>query len=343
MKILIDLYQTQHGGGLQFILNQLSSLLQIDQENQYYIIVSSKGVCEHIDSHPRVNTFLLKRSMYNYAIGINKVIREKRIDIVYSPNSIINPFIFHKSILVVQNVKNYPIDYKYNNLYERYKYLILQILTKKSERISLKNIYVSEYIKSLSYRNFQQKAIIIYHGIDTTKQKKPSKQNYVFTVSAADMSHKNIGLIKEACRAMNLPVKIAGKYENSENYEEYCGYVVGDELIELYRNAKMYISASTHESFGMTPMEAMRCGTPCIITDIPVYKEVYGEAALYFKPNDTEGLIKQIKRLMNDNELYMEMVNRGYEQIKKFSWEENAQELLKVFEEVAYPHKRRSS
>lgn len=74
---------------------------------------------------------------------------------------------------------------------------------------------------------------------------------------------------------------------------KWLGRVTDSELKEYYANAHAFIYPSIYEGFGIPPLEAMACGTPTIVSDIPPLQEVCGEASLYVSPLDVEDIAKK--------------------------------------------------
>ena len=80
--------------------------------------------------------------------------------------------------------------------------------------------------------------------------------------------------------------------------------------------------------------EAMATGLPCILSDLPVFKENFASAAIFFKVGDAEDLAKQILKLLSNPIECMELGKRGQLFAKKFSWEAVAKKEMKVFEDL---------
>jgi glycosyltransferase involved in cell wall biosynthesis len=85
------------------------------------------------------------------------------------------------------------------------------------------------------------------------------------------------------------------------------------------------------EGFGLTPIEAMACGTPVICSSLSAYKEVLKDNALFVSPKNPHLLAKGIIRLLQDNELRTKLVNRAQEFIKKYTWEAVGKKLEAVY------------
>jgi len=107
-----------------------------------------------------------------------------------------------------------------------------------------------------------------------------------------------------------------------------------EDLPALYKNAKVFILPSLYEGFGLPILEAMQNRCPVIASNVSSLPEAGGDAALYVDPNDTDDIKEKMEKLLEDENLRKELIEKGYEQVKKFSWEKSAREVLKVLEEV---------
>jgi len=114
----------------------------------------------------------------------------------------------------------------------------------------------------------------------------------------------------------------------------FTGYVGGDELKPLYKNAEFFVMPSLYEGFGQTIVEAMACGAPCLVSKVSSIPEIVGEAALFVDPRDTNGIAKGMAELAGNEELRQSLSATGREQSKKFSWEKCAKETLEVYKNV---------
>lgn len=102
------------------------------------------------------------------------------------------------------------------------------------------------------------------------------------------------------------------------------------ELRRLYKAAVALVFPSFYEGFGIPPLEAMSFGCPVIAADIPVLREVCGEAALYADPHEPADIARQLSRLLNDPGLHVELRQRGLRRSAAFTWEKCARETLDV-------------
>lgn len=154
-----------------------------------------------------------------------------------------------------------------------------------------------------------------------------------FILAVSSMSpNKNFRSIVKATERINdrkFDVVVAGG-TNSRIFREqdiripetmkYLGYVSDGQLRALYENAMGFIYPSTYEGFGLPPLEAMACGCPVIVSDIPPLKEVCGEAALYCNPDEPADIAQKMVQLSEDTVLRNDLVSKGNERVKKYTW-----------------------
>lgn len=112
------------------------------------------------------------------------------------------------------------------------------------------------------------------------------------------------------------------------------GYVPDEDLPAIYSGAALFVYPSFYEGFGIPPLEAMACGVPVISADNTSLPEVVGNAGLYVKAEDTAGLTLLIEQVLANPKLAKELRQKGFKQAKKFSWQESAQQLFNLLEEL---------
>ncbi len=108
----------------------------------------------------------------------------------------------------------------------------------------------------------------------------------------------------------------------------FTGFVDDADLPAIYRGAEWFVFPSKYEGFGIPPLEAMACGTPVISSDAASLPEVLGDAAVYFRSEDKESLLRVLKESVSisaDNR--SAIIEKGLKQAKKFSWDETAKKL----------------
>jgi glycosyltransferase involved in cell wall biosynthesis len=108
------------------------------------------------------------------------------------------------------------------------------------------------------------------------------------------------------------------------------GWVSDDTLPMLYRNAVAFCQSSREETFGRSVVEAMACGTPCLINDIPVMREITGENALFVQIDNSKAATLALECLLKDQRLCRELSEKGHAHSLKFSFDKLAEERLEA-------------
>lgn len=126
----------------------------------------------------------------------------------------------------------------------------------------------------------------------------------------------------------------APKQYGIENQIKFLEFVPDEDLSLLYKNALCFVLPSLYEGFGLPVLEAMTQGCPVITSNVSSLPEAGGDAALYVDPEDVDDIAAKMQSLVKDEELRKTLIEKGYKQVKKFSWEKAARETLKVLEEV---------
>jgi len=111
-------------------------------------------------------------------------------------------------------------------------------------------------------------------------------------------------------------------------------FVEEEDKAAIYSGASLFVFPSLYEGFGLTPLEAMRCGTPVICSNYTSLPEVVGDAAISLDPHDTQAWVQAMMRVLTDGTLQADLRARGLQRAAQFTWHKTAIETLAVYEEV---------
>lgn len=113
-----------------------------------------------------------------------------------------------------------------------------------------------------------------------------------------------------------------------------------DEIAEMYRHARAYWTHSIHESFGLTPLEAMACGCPVVAAWRGAMPEVCGDAARFYDPQflDEDGIARVIAKLVEDEQEMTAVSARGLQHVSAFSWDACAEHYSKILLDLIGRH-----
>lgn len=120
--------------------------------------------------------------------------------------------------------------------------------------------------------------------------------------------------VLDRCRALAIDLGI-------NSHVHFVGWIEEKWLAPLYRHALAYCLPSREETFGRGVIEAMACGLPCIVNDIPIMHEVTAGAAVVIDFADTPGVVRALRRLMKEPEFRQELVDAGLRNAQRFDFD----------------------
>lgn len=229
-------------------------------------------------------------------------------------------------------------------------YLFYKILTPLIIKTSRAILTVSEFSKSeiLKYYDVTPEKIhVVYNAVTKALENSTSdnqKEKYILTVGSLD-PRKNFKTLIRAFsdeRLKHLELRIVGgtnrvfgelgyDMQNSPNIK-FLGRISDEELRNQYRNAHLFILASLYEGFGIPPLEALGNGCPIALSDIPVFHEIFEDAAVYFNPTDVDDIIGAILKSYNNS--MSPSVDTPNKVLKKFSWNRSAKKIQSILNTI---------
>ncbi len=293
-----------------------------------------------------------KKFWTQIALPMDLYLHRPRPDVFFTPSHYaprFSPMPTAISIMDLSYIK-YPELFKKNDLYQLRNWTSYSV--KKASRVftislASKNDIIKEY------RLLENKVIVTYPGLKQNIGEKPKSfmGKYILFVGTLQ-PRKNITALIEAFSKIkdkypNINLLVVGKkgwlFEEIlespkklgvEDRVQFLDYVTDEEMPGLYKNAECFVLPSLYEGFGLPVLEAMQNDCPVILSDTSSLPEAGGNAALYVNPENVDDIAKKIDKVLSDPKLRLEMIKKGREQVKKFSWEKTAKETLKVLQEI---------
>ena len=194
------------------------------------------------------------------------------------------------------------------------------------------------------------------HGVDsaifrqrTTPQPNALGRPYVLYVGSRSR-YKNFGMLLEALSILRnkghdlgLVLAGGGMLRTTErrsiarvlSRREFLHCSPTDlQLASLYNGAAAFCFPSLQEGFGLPILEAMACGCPAVISDIPAFHEVGGDAAEYFEPCAAESLAHKMLIVLEDSERRKRLQVSGLERAETFTWHSTAKLVRQAYESI---------
>lgn len=181
--------------------------------------------------------------------------------------------------------------------------------------------------------------------IESVKEKFNLKKKYILVVGTRE-PRKNLDRLIAAYQKLpnhDVELVVIGKYgwgnrETNKNVR-LLGLVFQDNLPAIYAGAELFAYPSLYEGFGIPILEAMSVGCPVLTSDCSSMPEVGGKAALYVDPLSISSLTAKLEEILAfSSEARKRIIDQGYLQAKKFSWEKTAKETMDVYMELNHMH-----
>jgi glycosyltransferase involved in cell wall biosynthesis len=115
---------------------------------------------------------------------------------------------------------------------------------------------------------------------------------------------------------------------------KYFDYAPHEDLPYIYAGARLLTLPALYEGFGLPPLEAMASGVPVVVSNVSSLPEVTGDAGRLVDPNSVDSIAEGLLEVLTDKDLRDQMIVKGLEQAKKFTWENTARKTLEVIESL---------
>lgn len=356
MRIAIDarIINSTTGSYAERLLHYLE---QIDRENSYVVLVPTKDKDFWQPTNPnfKVETIDFANYSLDEQIGFKKYLDDLAPDLVHflMPQQPIlykgaHVTTFHDLTLL----NTYNSDK--NWLIYHAKQLVGRYVFRKVAQTSRHLLTPTEYTKQAvvdALKVTPDKITVTYEAADKTSGalqpfKHPFKRFILYVGQQSD--YKNIKRLGDAHQQLlekypDLGLILVGKkndgiraneaYFMSKNYANilFTDFIPDEQRDWLYSQAAAYIFPSLMEGFGLPGLEAMGYGVPVVSSSATCLPEVYGDAAHYFNPLDSRDMARAIEEVLTNEELAQNLVQKGFKQLDKYSWQRMAEQTLDVY------------
>lgn len=350
----------------------VKNLLEIDQENHYVLFFDSK-IYEQLDFiKPHHTTVLLPLARYKkflpffYShILVSAVMRAQKLDVLHGPANTISLYYNNPSVITVHDLA----IYRHPEWFPSHQNLSTKVIVPKSIKKAKKIIAVSEVTKKdiqdifavpknnieVIYEGAFSDENINYQKVKNVLDNHNLKGRLIVSISTLEPRKNFTRLIKAFDELLksskhgfdDVQLVLGGakgwKYEEIFDAIEasphkdkihYLGYISHEEKIQLLKTASVFAFPTLYEGFGIGNLEAMACGVPVLTSNIPPVKEVVGNAAKLVNPESISDIARGLEDILNSETLQEDLIRKGTERIKEFSWKMCAQKTLKVYETI---------
>lgn len=370
MKIGIDargLEKNKTGIGT-YTCEIIKILNEIDKENEYILYSNREIILDvKLNNNWTIKKYKAPLGSFGLYYIIPKMLKEDNIDVFWGVQHCLpKKNNITKNIKFIVTVHDLAIE-KLKNVGSFKNTIVQKIFLKRSCKNADEIIAISEATKNdlISIFNIPNDKInVIYNGVNlkesnplpTEKEQEILNKfnvldkNYIFFVSTIEPRKNIVTLIKafediKEKEKDTLKLILSGglgwKYKDvltcisKSKYKDdilLTGYISKEEKNCLYKNNRCFVYPSLYEGFGLPILEAMSNHSVVVTSNVSSIPEVGGDVAIYYNnvkdyKELSETILKAIKMSEKEKE---EIINRGLEQVKKFTWEKCAKETLQI-------------
>ncbi|MCK4957237.1 MAG: glycosyltransferase family 4 protein [Candidatus Cloacimonetes bacterium] len=265
------------------------------------------------------------------------------------------------TITTFHDLSQFHIAQKYDRFRMFYIRKVIPFFLKKANRI----IAVSQATKTdiiKFYKSDSAKITVAYNGYDkqkfnsdpspkTRQEILNSSKKYILYVSRIEHPGKNhLNLLKayellpEAIKMEYNLVCAGGFKERSEEVLDYhkkssdvaninfTGFFPAEDLVDLYKNASLFVMPSFYEGFGIPLVEAMACNIPVACSNRGPLPEVGGNAVSLFNPDEPKDICQKMINLLNDFQIREELIDNAKARLKFFQWQLHIEKIITLYE-----------
>lgn len=352
----------------RYLVELLKSIADIDHANSYIVFHAPwqnwyREVSCAANFHFVVLDAPRRRSLRVpwQALAFPAIVRRYRPDVIHLPNTILMWPIQCPVVMTIHDLAEFTFPEKFNlpRAWGR------RFLAVAAARVAHRLIAVSDYTRQEIIRTLgtpAEKISVVREGVsprtvnetdcqDVRRRHQLSKE-YLLYVGVLERTKNVEGIVEAFATAGDdlrerFDLVLAGRPGNAydavmraidrhqlKDSVRYLGYVDEGDLPCLLASARAFAFPSFVEGFGLVLLEAMSCGTPVVTSDAGALAEVAGTAALRVNPGDMRALRDGMRRVAFDEELRLELSERGRRRAEEFSWSRAARQMVGIYCEV---------
>lgn len=346
MKIGIDasrLIEQGRTGTENYLYFMVKSLAKVDTQNKYVLFfkneISDDFWNDLVSENSNFSYKVLNSFISWTQVGLAKEVLKGNLDVLLCPWHTVPVLAIPaktKIVSIIHDLTGKPFP-TFLSIKGADKVVAVSGYTKKE--IPMK--FVKEDVSVISEGYSEDLNKVSEIETEQVREKYKITKDYIFFLGTIG-PRKNLERMVEAYKQIkddyNVDFVLAGKivkgYESLVKGVTHIGYVPDEDKASLYSGAEFLSFVSEEEGFGLPILEAMSCGTPVLTADATATAEVAGEAALLVKPNSVESIKNGMIKLLEDTSLKEQLIEKGYKNLEKYSWDKSAKQLTEVFKKL---------
>lgn len=362
----------QAGGPETYEVEVLRALARIDSETEYFVYCTEENTPAEIGIGQDNFTFRILRPasrLLSLSLTLPVWLVRDKIDVLhatYTPP----PYSTKTLVFTMHGMVNFLHPEFFDRAVVWRLNRLMKIGLKKAARVICVSAHVRDQVHTLMGVPMER-LTVAYHGVSSAFSPVPkeSARKYVRENLGVDTPYvlyvgklhpcKNIPRLLESFSRFRADTKaeikllLVGKATDDEEIRRavdeierrrdiiWAGHRSHSELPLIYSGAEMFVFPTYFESFGLPVVEAMACGTAVVASNVASVPEITAGAAMLVDPLSVDDIAEKMARLYDSEQTRSELIARGFERAKDFTWESCARQTLETYEAVAsYPKTR---
>jgi glycosyltransferase involved in cell wall biosynthesis len=370
MRIAIDIRKINEFGVGTYIWNLVRNLGEIDAANEYFLIGSRRNFHELGPLPTNFNQLYEpeEEGLWRNHVAIPFALRRQHVDVLHVPHHEAPFFNPSKLVVTIHDCVHLLFPHEDNSKLHNYR---SYLRTKRVVETAKHVLAVSKSTKEDLINIFElpeRKISVVHNALDerfafahTPEERKQVLERYQLKdpfvlYSGKIRPHKNLHRLIEAFAVLKSELVEDEKYRNlkliiigdelsrhqylrltvirsgAQQDVRFFGFVPYPILRVFYQSAELFAFPSLYEGFGLPPLEAMANRTPVLASNTSSLPEVLDDAAVLVNPENVFDIARGMRSILSDDILRQKLIQKGLEQVAKFSWKLAAQKVLNTYE-----------
>jgi len=369
--VAIDVRHLGDFGYGTYIRNLIRAMGELERELQFVLIARAGGLGElgplppnfRMVAYPREDSNLFENFAFPWFV------RRLGADVIHIPLNNVPIFIPKPYIVTIHDMSSLMFDYASDPQGRLHLWRFRRGLLRADRVIAVSGATRRDVLNLMNIP--ASRVLKIYNAIDpgflTIESDAKKRQevldryqiDYPYLLYAGSVNpRKNVARIVEALALLRQDLVEHPKYKDLrlviigdqmskypalrravhqsrvKDVVRFLGFVKREELKVFYQQAEVFVFPSLYEGFGLPPLEAMALGTPVVSSGVSALPEVVGDAAMIVKPENVFDIARGVREVLLDDGLRSDLIAKGYQQVKRFSWYDTARQVLETYRDV---------
>mgnify|MGYP000738785730 CR=1 FL=1 len=306
---------------------------------------------------------IVKSDIYSVQEQLELPLKIPKCDIFWTPhyNVPLSGLRAKKRVVNIHDVCHLAFSHQFSLIQKMYSRIVMNQAVQRSDLIFTGSYFSKEEILKYT-RAKKEKVQVIWNGVnkalfqkeglnvlENIKVKYTLPDNFFLYVGRFS-PYKNIGRLLKAFSKLkkefpHQALVLVGSFPKEEKMREvfnkfpdlkesvyFLGFIPEEDLPSIYQLAIALIHPSLYEGFGLTPLEAMSCGCPVVVSHAASLPEICGTNAVYVDPYQEESVLEGMKKVLLDKALLLSLSQRGVDWARQFNWDQTGASYIRALE-----------